>query len=60
MGLFSKPDIPVVETPTEEDTQEELALQRKREKESLGAFFGGLRRGGAAELKGPNKTGLNL
>ena len=60
MGLFSKPDVPVVETPTEEETEEELADQRKREREALGAFFGSLRTGGADELKGPNKTGLNL
>lgn len=56
----SGPDIQVVDSPSEEETDQEIAAQKKKEREALGAFFTSLRRGGAEELRSPTSTGVNL
>lgn len=56
----SGPDVRVIESPSDEITDEEIEAQKIKEREALGAFFSSLRTGGAQELRSPQKTGLNL
>lgn len=55
-----EPEIRRIETPAESETVAEVNEQKKRERESLGAFFTSLRQGGAEELRKPSSTGLQL
>jgi hypothetical protein len=60
-SLFSTPKIKTIETPSEQETTDEVAEQKKKEREALGAFFGNLSQGGAEELRSPTSgTGLRL
>jgi hypothetical protein len=54
------PDVPVVESPNEGETEAEIIDQKKKERDALGAFFSTLRQGGAEELRSPTNTGLRL
>ncbi len=59
MGFFDTPDVEYIETPPEEETEQDQIERIKKERAAQEAFFGSLREGGAEELRKPT-TGLNF
>lgn len=57
--LFGGPDIEIVETPSQEETNQEIEDRIRKEREAQAAFIRTLDEGGAAELRKPT-TGLNF
>ena len=60
MDLFDSPDVEVIETPSQEETDQEIKDRIKKEREAQGAFFKTLKTGGATELNNPTSTGLDI
>jgi len=59
MGLFGKGSVDVVESPSQEETDQEIEERIRNEREAKGAFFKTLKDGGADELRKPT-TGINF